>query len=206
MHGMSEQPHTKNAVRECHPRRVISDADIDNLLHELRLLVPSATLCFKTDSRLQQAIGALVRPFNPTYLTEYTTVMNGKIWLPSRDFLRSKSHEWLYALIRHEGVHLRDMKRFPGVFQLSYLLLLPSGLTFRAYWEWRAYKVSLQTQFELYGVISDQYLEHLAERFTGPSYLFMWPFPRHIRRVLQRERERIYQRMHMVSGPRSGRE
>ena len=174
--------------------KTVTQEDIDRLLAELKRDIPNLDVCFKTDSRLQQLIGRLVAPFNPHYLTKYTTVMGGKIWLPSRQFMQEKEVTWLYALIRHEAVHLRDMKKYPILFQVSYLLFLPMGLTMRALWEWRAYKVSIQTEFELKGDISDEYIEYVAEQFAGPAYLYMWPFRGHIRRKVQQEKERLVRR------------
>lgn len=181
---MDEQP-TKRMIRS------ITDADVAQLLVELRHDIPSAELRFKTDSWLQRCIGLIVRPFNPRYMTHYTTVMGGKIWLPSREFLQRRSAAWLYALIQHEAVHLRDMRRFPVLFHVSYLLLLPTGITCRAYWEWRAYKASLAAEYAIEGAISDEYIEDIVERFAGPDYLYMWPFRTHIRRLARRERARI---------------
>ncbi|MEE2785877.1 MAG: hypothetical protein VX589_00960, partial [Myxococcota bacterium] len=99
--------------------------------------------------------------------------------------------EAVYTILRHEAVHLRDMQRFPMLFHVSYLLLLPIGPSMRAWWEWRAYRETLQVQAELYGVISDADLERIAGRFTGPDYGFMWPFPAHIRKCLARVRHQI---------------
>ena len=96
--------------------KTVTQEDIDRLLAELKHDIPKLELCFKTDSRLQQLIGLLVAPFNPDYLTKYTTVMGGKIWLPSRQFMEEREVAWLYALIRHEAVHLRDMKKYPILF------------------------------------------------------------------------------------------
>ena len=171
--------------------RTVTQADIDRLLRELKEEIPAFDLCFKTDSWLQRLIGKLVHPFNPTYMTRYTTVMGGKIWLPSREFLRNKSLGWLYALLRHEAVHLRDMRRYPVLFQISYLLLLSSGVTCRAYWEWRAYKASIAAEFEIKGEISDEFLDGIVAQFTGPAYLYMWPFRSHIRRLAEQERARL---------------
>jgi hypothetical protein len=39
--------------------------------------------------------------------------------------------------LRHEAVHLRDARRFPVLFELSYLAALPAVFTARAWWEWR---------------------------------------------------------------------
>ncbi len=97
----------------------------------------------------------------------------------------------LYRILRHEAVHLRDARRFPVLFELSYVLLLPAGITMRAWWEWRGYAETLRAEAELRGDVSDALLEHVARQFTGPAYLFMCPFPGFVRGRLERLREEI---------------
>ena len=191
MRQLTEQPPDSAKMTIPPTTRHVTAEDLSTLIQHIRKFAPSAGLFFKTDSYLQRLIGWLVRPFNPTYMTHYTTVMGGKIWLPNREFLEQHSNEWLFELLCHEAVHLRDMAQYPGFFQVSYVALLPTGLTFRALWEWRAYKVSLAAQYAVYGVIPSGYIEHIATRFTGPTYLFMWPFRNHIRRALRRECSRL---------------
>lgn len=99
--------------------------------------------------------------------------------------------EAIYSTLRHEAVHLRDARRFPVFFQLSYLLLLPTGLTLRAWWEWRAYTETLRVELELHGRIYEQTLIEIAACFTGPDYLFMWPFPRVVKARLRRLAARL---------------
>lgn len=118
--------------------RPFTRADLDRYLIELGRELPGFALCYKDESRLQQLIARLVRPFNATYLTQYTTVMFGRVYLPDRRFAECCAPATLYRILRHEAVHLRDARRFPLFFQLSYLLLPPIGPGFRALWEWRA--------------------------------------------------------------------
>lgn len=146
---------------------------------------------YKDESRLQRVIAWLVRPFNRRYLTDYTTVMLGRVYFPSRAWRQRVEPAQLYATLRHEAVHLRDMRRFPLLFQLSYLFLLPAGLTARAWWEWRAYAETLRVELELRGEISDELLDFVAERFTGPDYLFMLPFSGFVGRRLRLLRDRL---------------
>lgn len=148
---------------------------------------------FKSESRLQRWIAGLVRPFNRTYLTEYTTVMFGRVYLPDRGCLppHGMSRESLYALLCHEAVHLRDARRYPLFFHLSYLLLPPVGPGFRAFWEWRGYRETLRVEYALWGEITDAHLDSIADRFAGSDYLFMWPFRHAVRARLERLRTEI---------------
>lgn len=173
------------------PRRTISEADLAELEARLQRELPRFAIRYKDESALQRLIGALVRPFNRTYLTRYTTVMFGKVYFPSRDWCRCQGADAIYRVLRHEAVHLRDMRRFPLVFHLTYLFALPAVFTLRALWEWRAYQESLRVQAELCDHIPDAMLDHIERCFTGPDYLFMCPFPRFVRRRLEAARERL---------------
>jgi hypothetical protein len=169
----------------------ITRQDVAQYEAELAEALPGFAVLYKDESRLQQTIARLIKPFNGRYMTDYTTVMFGRVYFPSRIWRRSVGPERIYATLRHEAVHLRDMRRFPVLFQLSYLFLLPGGLTVRAWWEWRAYAETLRVELELTGQIPDHLIEHIAQRFTGADYLFMWPFPRWIRRRLNRLRDQL---------------
>ena len=87
-------------------------------------------------------------------------------------------------LLAHEIVHVRDQHKWLILFPLSYLLLLPIGPSFKAVWEWRAYKEDLKwvhehpvnddPEYQKY--LEDFYCQWVASVFCGPMYLWMWPF------------------------------
>jgi hypothetical protein len=172
-------------------RPAMSHADVDQLETALARELPGFRVGYKDESRLQRVIAVLVWPFNRTYATAYTTVMGGVVWMPSRGWRAGRSPESLYALLRHEAVHLRDMRRFPILFPLTYALVLPTVFTLRSYWEARAYTESLRVEAELTGRIDDKTIEALVARFAGPDYLFMAPFRRATRRYFEARREEI---------------
>lgn len=174
--------------RPTHPTGPIGPAEVAALEAALRRALPRFDVRYKEDSRLQRLIGALLRPFNDRYLSHYTTVMFGVVWFPSRAWRAEAGPAAIYEILAHEAVHLRDARRFPVLFELSYLLLLPTGITARAFWEWRAYRETLRVHAALHGHIPDSLLGSIERRFTGPDYLFMWPFPRMVRRALERAR------------------
>lgn len=169
----------------------ITEADVIALERALAAELPHFGIGYKDESRLHAAIAAAVRPFNATYMTDYTTVLFGKVWFPSRRWRQRVGPRVIYETLRHEAVHLRDARRYWFFFHLSYVLFLPAGLTFRALWEWRAYAESLRVQAELDGAIDDASLRFIEERFTGPDYLYMLPFPRFVRSRLRRLRAQI---------------
>lgn len=160
--------------------------DVDELEARLRAELPGFRIAYKDESRLQRVIAGLVRPFNARYLTDYTTVLGSTVWMPSRDWRARQSPYALVALLRHEAVHLRDMRRFPLIFPITYVLLLPAGITMRAVWEARAYRESMKVEAEATGAIASATIDALVRRFAGPEYLFMWAAPRAVRRHFER--------------------
>lgn len=170
--------------------RALSQADVDALAAQLAAELPGFRVAYKDESRGQRALGRLVGLWNPHYLTRYTTVLGRTVWMPSRAWRAQRSPRDLYLLLRHEAVHLRDMRRFPILFQLSYALLLPAVLTLRAVWELRAYDETVRATVELDGALSEEQLEYIVGCFTGPDYLFMFPFPKPLRRHFRAVAER----------------
>jgi hypothetical protein len=177
-------------ARASSPRRITPD-DVDALVAQLQGELRRFAIVYKDESRLQRAIAVLVWPFNRHYLTRYTTVMFGRIYFPSRAWQKRVGPTTIYETIRHEAVHLRDARRFPLIFQLTYLFVLPTVLTMRAVWEWRAYAETIRVHQEIYGDVPDRLLERILTRFTGADYLYMCPFPRFVRRRLEALRESL---------------
>lgn len=115
--------------------------------------------------------------WNPRFIEDYTTVMFGKVYMPDR-FIGSNS---AYQVLRHERVHLRDMRDYKFLFEISYLLLFPTIITMRAFWEYRAYCESLRAYQEIYGKINKKMLDSILEQFAGASYFFMFPFRNYLK-------------------------
>ena len=119
-----------------------------------------------------------------TYVSRYHTVMFGKLWVP--DSWPQMSADARYVLLRHERIHLRQRARMGDVgMALVYIFpLFPLGLAYgRARIEWEAYEETIKATHEVYGVAALSRLKReLVERFTGPDYGWMWPFPKVIER------------------------
>ncbi len=129
-----------------------------------------------------------MRWWNPRFMEDYTTVLITRVYMPQRLIDTDDGYE----VLRHEAVHIRDCIG-TGVlpFVLSYLLVLPAVLTMRAFWEFRGYKETMLVELERTGTIADETVEWIAERFTGPDYLWMFPFPRLIRKLLAKARQNL---------------
>jgi len=119
----------------------------------------------------------LMKYWCPKFMDTYTTLALGKCYMP--EYLIGSYQG--YKVLRHELVHLRDQKKFGLFFTISYAALLPTVLTMRAFWEFRAYCETLVVSHESHGYVPKEHLESCVQQFTGSSYLFMFPFRKTIR-------------------------
>jgi hypothetical protein len=95
-------------------------------------------------------------------------------------------------LLRHELVHLRDRRRLAWVgFWLAYWCLLPTIVTLRAVFEWRAYFETLRAMRDERGVILGSELRAIADKFVSRDYWWMFPFRSFVLARLFAARDRI---------------
>lgn len=83
--------------------------------------IPGFKVCWKDTSRLQRVLGWLVKPFNPDYLTRYTTTLHPNVWFPSKEFY-DRDPTQSFLVLAHERVHLADTMKRSVWFRVSYLL------------------------------------------------------------------------------------
>ena len=81
--------------------------------------IPSFQVKFKDESKLMQALGLLMLPFNPTFLTNFTTTIGSAVYFPSRAQYEGQPDDSVFTLA-HEFVHLHDSQEAGLRFQLSY--------------------------------------------------------------------------------------
>ncbi|MBM4374010.1 MAG: hypothetical protein FJ095_02920 [Deltaproteobacteria bacterium] len=160
------------------------------LLDDLRAEFPAFRIVSKRGDRLSRVIDRALRVLSlggqTSYLTRYRTVIGDTLYVPD-DWYRAPAVDRLICL-RHERVHLRQRRRY-GMLGMSFAYLflpLPIGLAWcRARMEWEAYEETLRATAEHLGddALSDPALKAtMLERFVGPDYLWMWPFPGAIER------------------------
>ena len=157
---------------------------LDRILGLCRGESPSLRLVHKQQVWWMRVAGALLRPFVPDFMTRYTTVMFGTVYLPcpAGEMVRDE----LASILAHELVHLRDQRRFHVWFYVSYALVLPVGRTMRARWELRAYAVDMLLARERGGAADARRVAaRLVKVFAGPAYLWMWCPTRSARRYLE---------------------
>ena len=144
----------------------------------------------KDHDRLSKVIAVLLRlgtlNGQKTYLTQYTTVLGKTIYVPTR--WKERSEEDRYITLRHEAVHLRQVKRM-GIVRMSLyygVFFFPIGLAYgRARIEWEAYAETLAAYVEVYGMKyarSPEVRAHIVKQFTSAAYGWMWPFPNQVHR------------------------
>jgi hypothetical protein len=165
---------------------------------------PDVKILFKEDNDWHKAsvhcffvwlfvsvVGIFWKKFKTDFNTRYSNALAGKILIfPDRSYA-DWSDPSVYTVVRHELVHLRDQRKYPVWFGLSYVLLLPTVLTFRAYWELRAFKATMLAQFEISGTIPERTITFILNQFTGPMYFWMWPFRENMNKKLQDIKLRI---------------
>lgn len=159
-----------------------------DLRAEIAREFPAFRIRDKRSSPLQRAIHVLLVLLTfggqRVYLTRYHTVLFGTLWVP--DAWHAMSDDDRYILLRHERVHLRQRARM-GDLVMSFVYLVPFFPLFLAYGrariEWEAYVETLRATAEVYGIGAAEDLRaHIKERFCGPDYGWMWPFPKTIDR------------------------
>jgi hypothetical protein len=161
---------------------------LESLQAELQREFPRFSIRKKRTSRLQRAIhvtlAAITLGGQRVYLTHYHTVLFGTLWVP--DAWDEMTDDEKYILLRHERIHLRQRARMGDV-AMTFLYLVPFFPFFLAYGrariEWEAYIETIRATAEVHGVPAAERLrEFIKQRFVGPEYGWMWPFPRAIDR------------------------
>lgn len=157
-------------------------------MSEIDAEFPRFRIRHKRASTFQKAIhvalAAITLGGQRVYLTRYHTVLFGTLWVP--DSWDTMTDDDKYILLRHERVHLRQRARM-GDLLMSFVYLVPFfplGLAYgRARIEWEAYIETIKATAEVYGVEEAEGLrDHIAQRFVGADYGWMWPFPQTIHR------------------------
>lgn len=160
----------------------------EELVADIRREFPQFQILPKRDSRLQRSISValaiLTLGGQRHYLTRYHTVLFGKLYVP--DAWETMGDDERYVLLRHERVHLRQLRRMgPTGMALVYLVpIFPLFLAWgRARLEWEAYVETIRATAEVHGLDAARALrEEIVRRYVGPDYGWMWPFPRAVRR------------------------
>jgi hypothetical protein len=168
--------------------------DYERILLEAKREFPGFQVVPKGTSRFMQILFKvmLMKFWCPEFMIDFTTTIGKTIYMP-QDIIGSDLGA---DVIEHECQHIRDSSGLMLLpFCFSYLFMLPIGPSFRALWEFRGYRVSMAVWYRRHGGIPNWLLSGYCREFTGSNYLWMWPFPKHIRACFERAREEI------IAGP-----
>ena len=153
---------------------------------------PDYELLEKNNSSLMKWLSKLLF-FNKSFMTNYITVIGHKVYVPSLPWSQEKPFS-ACTVLAHEWVHMKDAKKFGPLFKFLYLCpqilaplavlgfwhsafflfalcLLPLPAPFRAWFEFRAYVVSVAVR--------------------SSAYYWMFPAKAFLRKKFEEEFERI---------------
>lgn len=94
---------------------------VDQFLKVIEQQVPGFRLTFKDETLLHKVLGWLLKPFNPRYMTNFTTTLGKTVSFPSRTWYEENPSR-AFSILAHELVHLVDYQTHGVWFSLSYLL------------------------------------------------------------------------------------
>lgn len=85
--------------------------------------IPGFSIGYKDENWISKLLGFLAKPFNPDYMTSFTTTRYPDVYFPSKSYVDEdweKARAW--KILAHEWVHLSDRKRRGVIFNLGYIL------------------------------------------------------------------------------------
>lgn len=181
----------------------------EKFIQEAQELAPGFRLRQKSKSFWMKVLGVLVKPFCPTFMTDFATAIGKTVYLPD-DLWVSESRETI-ILLAHELRHVTDRQQRGSLwYALAYLfpqiLALLSLLSLVSIWDgkpWllflcclvflapipafgrtdiekRGYTISLLGYLWVYGTADDM-IGWAARQFTSSNYYFMWPFEKSLK-------------------------
>lgn len=157
--------------------------------------IPNFKIEIKEKSSLMRILSYILF-FNKRFRTQFITTIYPVVYFP-KQILSNPDEVGRVIILSHEYVHLKDKKRLGILFDLLYLspqifsllavlaiwfsndwlwfllflLPLPSP---RAYFEFRAYKMSIAVHYFIMGKIP--LLDFYINQFTSSNYYWMFPF------------------------------
>lgn len=177
---------------------------------------PGVKFVWKEDSPLMKFVYYVTFMFlwNKDFLTKFTTVGGGYVWLSKSNWQERTEEEKLRTLI-HEGAHMYDTKKNPlnpilNVMPQLGLAIIFVALAFVSPWflfglllaaaplpayfryrtEIRAYRLDCHFVEYVWGWdkgvgLHKHYQDRAVKQMTGSTYYFAWPFEKMIRKDLE---------------------
>ena len=188
----------------------------DLLLAHIYKNIPGFQILEKENSRLMRLLSFLFF-FNKKFMSNYTTTIYPKVYFP-KSILGSGDPIQKITIMAHEYVHMSDRKRLGILFNILYLspqifaplallaiwfsnlwllcllFLLPIPSIGRAYFEYKAYKMSIFIYYYFIGRIPD--LEFFVNEFTTSNYYWMMPLKGVMRNNFNEFAKRLIKKEH----------
>jgi hypothetical protein len=173
--------------------------------------IPNFEIVSKTTSFLMKVL-SIILFFNRSFMTSYISVIYPRMYVPKLPW-KENDHYSAILVLAHEWVHLSDRKRFGLLFDIGYLFpqclaflsllapflsvwwflcllfLLPIPSPTRAWLEFRGYSMTMACKWWLTGNEINYYW--IERQFVGQWYYFMWPFKGIVRKMLEKQMEKI---------------
>lgn len=173
--------------------------------------IPNFEIVSKTTSFLMKILSVILF-FNKSFMTSYISVIYPRMYVPKLPW-KENDHYSAILVLAHEWVHLSDRKRFGLLFDIGYLFpqclaflsllapflsvwwllcllfLLPIPSPTRAWLEFRGYSMTMACKWWLTGNEINYYW--IERQFVGQWYYFMWPFKGIVRKMFEKQMEKI---------------
>jgi hypothetical protein len=169
---------------------------MDRLSSYIAKQIPGFEIRTKEGSFLMRLLSFILF-FNKFFMTRFVTTIYPIVYFPKEE-KGIDDRAGNIIVLCHEYVHLRDRKKLGWLFNVLYLspqifallallaipfawqwvfcllFLLPIPSPFRAYFEYRAYKISIAISYLLFDRVPP--IEYYVMQFTTSNYYWMFPF------------------------------
>lgn len=177
---------------------------VDDLFEEIREHIPDVKIIYKSDEGWYKEhfylrfiylftlfVGIFSKRMKKRFNERIAHGVKNFIILPTRERYSDFKRNYVFEIIWHEYIHLRQHKAHPIWWPLSYTLVAPTVFTFRSRSEKPAYAASMLAQFKTTGEITTAKKEFIARTFSSSLYVWMWPFPKRAKRWVERTAAKI---------------
>lgn len=195
------------------PADDITNKTLERLVEYAHNEIPGFDIKYKDDSTFMKVLGFLSKPFNPRFMSDFTTTVGTTMYVPKNDFLYCQND--YIEVVAHELVHMRESQKngsvlyflryfFPQILALLSLFaiggiwspwflfalvfvacLAPLPSPGRREIEMNGYVMSLCIRYWTTMQLLEPDFAGVAREFTGPAYYFMWPWREEIIRELK---------------------
>jgi len=115
-------------------------------------------------------------------VTHMAKAFGPRVWIPESQWATKTG----YLSLVHEATHAKDFWKFGVIPFFLMQNLLPFGPSFTALLEYRAYVAGFKAEKKLYGNLLKGATERIAEALASRGYRYCFPFPKLMKKLLDR--------------------